>query len=72
MVACGVLALAVAGGLGLWELLVFAALLALSAIPNAITWSTVWAARVRRDGARRDVKDRRRQLAGSMSAVTDG
>ncbi|MHA6632081.1 lipopolysaccharide biosynthesis protein [Pseudonocardia sichuanensis] len=25
-------------------------LLALSAIPNAITWSTVWAARVRRDG----------------------
>ncbi|HEX6622158.1 MAG TPA: transglutaminaseTgpA domain-containing protein, partial [Pyrinomonadaceae bacterium] len=30
MVACGVLALAVAGGVGLWELLVFAALLALS------------------------------------------
>jgi O-antigen/teichoic acid export membrane protein len=26
------------------------ALLALSAIPNVITWSTVWAARVRRDG----------------------
>jgi hypothetical protein len=25
-------------------------LLVLSAIPNVVTWSTVWAARVRRDG----------------------
>jgi O-antigen/teichoic acid export membrane protein len=37
------------------------ALLALSAIPNVITWSTVWAARVRRDG---------RVLFGLPAAIT--
>jgi hypothetical protein len=37
------------------------ALLALSAIPNAITWSAVWAARVRRDG---------RILFGLPAAIT--
>jgi O-antigen/teichoic acid export membrane protein len=37
------------------------ALLALSAVPNAITWSAVWAARVRRDG---------RVLFGLPAAVT--
>ncbi|MGH3587748.1 MAG: lipopolysaccharide biosynthesis protein, partial [Pseudonocardia sp.] len=37
------------------------ALLALSAVPNVITWSTVWAARVRRDG---------RVLFGLPAAVT--
>jgi O-antigen/teichoic acid export membrane protein len=37
------------------------ALLALSAVPNAITWSTVWAARVRRDG---------RVLFGLPAAIT--
>jgi O-antigen/teichoic acid export membrane protein len=36
-------------------------LLALSAIPNVITWSTVWAARVRRDG---------RVLFGLPAAIT--
>lgn len=36
-------------------------LLVLSAIPNAITWSTVWAARVRRDG---------RVLFGLPAAIT--
>jgi O-antigen/teichoic acid export membrane protein len=37
------------------------ALLALSAIPNVVTWSTVWAARVRRDG---------RVLFGLPAAIT--
>jgi O-antigen/teichoic acid export membrane protein len=37
------------------------ALLALSAIPNAVIWSTVWAARVRRDG---------RVLFGLPAAIT--
>jgi O-antigen/teichoic acid export membrane protein len=37
------------------------ALLALSAIPNAVVWSTVWAARVRRDG---------RVLFGLPAAIT--
>jgi O-antigen/teichoic acid export membrane protein len=40
---------------------VLLALLALSAIPNVITWSTVWAARVRRDG---------RVLFGLPAAIT--
>jgi O-antigen/teichoic acid export membrane protein len=37
------------------------ALLALSAIPNVVTWSTVWSARVRRDG---------RVLFGLPAAIT--
>jgi O-antigen/teichoic acid export membrane protein len=40
---------------------VLLALLALSAIPNVVTWSTVWAARVRRDG---------RVLFGLPAAIT--